>query len=165
MSEEKNAYHRGYMAGRKMRDPNFCKKIAASQKSSRMKTRARPEYAGYKRGRGRPRNTPEQARTAKARYNATQLRKRGELSAFIWSWKETHPCVGCGEADPVVLDFDHRDPKKKSFNVASAPGLVRKRSRIVAEIKKCDMRCANCHRRRSFKKGHGNQRKFFHFAT
>ena len=61
-------------------------------------------------------------------------------------------CMDCGEKDIVVLDFDHRDPKKKSFNLseATSSGGISV-ARIKAEIEKCDIVCANCHRRRTAK--------------
>ncbi len=55
----------------------------------------------------------------------------------------------CGEADLVVLQFDHQDPESKSSNVGE---LLRRRAswaRIQAEIDKCDVRCANDHQRRT----------------
>ena len=60
----------------------------------------------------------------------------------------THPCVDCREADPVVLEFDHRDPSSKIEDVGrlihtgTTPDLA-------AEIDKCDVRCGNCHRRKT----------------
>lgn len=59
-----------------------------------------------------------------------------------------HPCVDCGESDILVLDFDHRDPGTKRMAVGS---LVRYGSwaLLEAEIAKCDVRCANDHRRRT----------------
>jgi hypothetical protein len=60
----------------------------------------------------------------------------------------THPCVDCGEADPVVLDFDHIDPKTKLFSVGSM--LSRQATpAVMREIEKCEVRCANCHRLRT----------------
>ena len=59
----------------------------------------------------------------------------------------THPCVDCGEADPVVLEFDHVRGEKVanlSMMIRSRPWRV-----IMEEIDKCDVRCANCHRRRT----------------
>jgi hypothetical protein len=59
-----------------------------------------------------------------------------------------HPCVDCGEGDILVLDFDHRDRSTKRMAVGS---LVRygSWSLLDYEIAKCDVRCANCHRRRT----------------
>ena len=58
-----------------------------------------------------------------------------------------HPCVDCGESNPAVLEFDHQRDKRKEVTV-----LVRNGSRwatVEAEIAKCEVRCANCHRRRT----------------
>jgi hypothetical protein len=65
------------------------------------------------------------------------------VKQIIKEYLFTHPCVDCWEDDPVVLEFDHRDPTAKK-------GLVGQMSRstVRAEIEKCDVRCANCHRRR-----------------
>lgn len=60
-----------------------------------------------------------------------------------------HPCIECGEDDPVVLDFDHRDPAEKSFSVANGISARKSEAALIAEIAKCDVRCANCHRRRT----------------
>ena len=57
-----------------------------------------------------------------------------------------HPCVDCGEADPVVLEFDHRGDK--AFTVAAALHWHVRWDVIAEEIDKCEVRCANCHRRR-----------------
>lgn len=57
-------------------------------------------------------------------------------------------CCDCPEIDPVVLEFDHRDRAQK---VASINHMLRdcvSPKTLRAEIEKCDVRCANCHRRR-----------------
>lgn len=56
------------------------------------------------------------------------------------------PCMDCGRVfPPHVMDFDHRDPKTKSFGLASSHALLRSRGQLLAEIAKCDIVCANCH--------------------
>lgn len=62
------------------------------------------------------------------------------------------PCVDCGGVfSPWVMDFDHRDPTKKSFNVMSGRAMLMSRSRLMAEIDKCDIVCANCHAARTYR--------------
>ena len=57
-----------------------------------------------------------------------------------------HRCCDCGETDPVVLEFDHLTDK--SFGIAG--GLrYRNWASVLAEIEKCEVVCANCHRRRT----------------
>ncbi len=64
----------------------------------------------------------------------------------VWKYKEENPCVDCGESDPIVLDFDHvRGEKTKGICEMIQQGNSLKN--IFAEIEKCDIRCANCHRR------------------
>lgn len=62
----------------------------------------------------------------------------------------THPCVDCGETDPLVLEFDHVG--EKSFGIAQA---LRDRfwAAILEEIAGCEVVCANCHRRRTARRG------------
>jgi hypothetical protein len=72
--------------------------------------------------------------------------RRGQLRNQVYSYLETHPCVDCGESDPVVLEFDHIGTDK----AAMISVMVKNRmswERILAEIQKCVVRCANCHRR------------------
>ncbi len=59
-----------------------------------------------------------------------------------------HPCVECGEADPLVLQFDHRDRTVKRIEI-SCMLKDYSWSAIEIEISKCDVRCANCHSRRT----------------
>ncbi len=73
---------------------------------------------------------------------------------YVEIYKSTHPCVDCGEADPRVLEFDHREGTTKNFIIGQ---IISKRSfsdslkDLIDEIAKCDVRCANCHRRRHHK--------------
>ena len=62
-----------------------------------------------------------------------------------------HPCVDCGEADPIVLEFDHQ--RDKVSGIAQLLHAHVKWGVIAAEIKKCEVRCANCHRRRTAIRG------------
>ena len=56
------------------------------------------------------------------------------------------PCADCGGTfPPVCMDFHHRDPSTKTMNVAMAIFMVG-RQRVIDEIAKCDLICANCHR-------------------
>src|SRR5205823_13759924 len=68
-----------------------------------------------------------------------------QILAFLCS----HPCVDCGEGDPVVLDFDHLNPTDKRWNIADKVTDGSAWPTILAEIEKCAVRCANCHRRRT----------------
>jgi len=59
-----------------------------------------------------------------------------------------HPCLDCGEGDIRALDFDHREGVDKRANIARMLASL-SWTVIEAEIAKCDVRCANCHRRRT----------------
>ena len=73
-------------------------------------------------------------------------RLRHERTLALIEYFRTHPCVQCGEADPVVLEFDHL--RDKLFNVSAGLGN-RNWESVLAEIEKCEVVCANCHRRRT----------------
>lgn len=64
----------------------------------------------------------------------------------VREYLQTHPCVDCGEDDWIVLDFDHvRGVKYKEISILVGHGYSL--PTVVAEIAKCEVRCANCHRR------------------
>lgn len=60
-----------------------------------------------------------------------------------------HPCVDCGEPDWRVLEFDHRNRTMKQAAVSNLITQGASIERIQQEIAHCDVRCANCHRRRT----------------
>lgn len=65
----------------------------------------------------------------------------------IFEFFKTHPCVDCGESNPLRLTFDHVRGKKL-FTIANKISQY-KWETIEEEIKKCDVRCANCHSSRT----------------
>lgn len=69
---------------------------------------------------------------------------------LIVEYLVNHPCVDCGEADILVLDFDHVMGKKTN-NISTMMKMGASRSSIELEIAKCHVRCANCHRRKTAK--------------
>src|SRR4051794_38476266 len=89
----------------------------------------------------------------KATYVATARRNnaiyRVQNLHHIVAYLMRHPCVDCGESDPVVLDFDHREPATKSIEIGNLTRRVVSWTTIEAEIAKCEVRCSNCHRRRT----------------
>jgi hypothetical protein len=62
----------------------------------------------------------------------------------VYDYLRKQPCANCGEADPVCLDFDHLRDKVREVTVLAAFGGLRD---LLAEIDKCRVLCANCHRR------------------
>lgn len=65
------------------------------------------------------------------------------------------PCQDCGKSYPTyVMDFDHRDPSQKKFEIAHRKTLSEEN--LLAEIAKCDIVCANCHRIRTHERGYSN---------
>lgn len=84
-----------------------------------------------------PRHRAQRARGLHTRDFLFQLRER--------------PCVDCGQRfPPYVMEFDHRDPRTKTFLVAGS--WCRSRERILEEAAKCDIVCKNCHRVRTFRR-------------
>lgn len=80
--------------------------------------------------------------------NKEAIRKTREW--FI-DYKSTLSCSVCGENHPACLDFHHTDPKQKEDTVGN---LIRhSKSKLLKEIDKCIILCANCHR-----KHHHNER-------
>lgn len=93
----------------------------------------------------------------KARHMANVKRRndrmRRGLQQLLATYLNEHPCVDCGESDIRCLEFDHRASAGKLDDVARMVAVVRPWRAILAEIEKCDVRCANCHRRITVQRG------------
>lgn len=83
-------------------------------------------------------------------------RNKDRVTEFIVQYKKARSCVDCsfpGSEFPYVLDFDHIDTGvTKKFNIGSWSRAVLSIEAIELEIKKCELVCANCHRKRTFSK-------------
>lgn len=76
-----------------------------------------------------------------------QNHKRNLRRREVIEWIRDHKkgCSRCPETHPACLQFHHRDPAEKEFNIGEAIRLGWSVERIEAEIAKCDVLCANCH--------------------
>lgn len=84
--------------------------------------------------------------------HARNRRANDENKRRLYAYLSSHPCVDCGETDIRCLEFDHvRD--NKSYNIATLIKNAASWSAIEAEIAKCEVRCANCHRRKTLERG------------
>ncbi len=70
--------------------------------------------------------------------------KRRILRLQVINYLLTHPCVDCGESNPILLTFDHLHSKK--FEIHRAVHMKSRWEDIKAEIAKCDIRCVKCHK-------------------
>ena len=82
--------------------------------------------------------------------NAAQQRRYIRNRELLCQYLSKNPCISCGEPDIIVLDLHHRDMSTKRQEISNVLmswcwELVEK------EIKKCDVLCANCHRRTTAK--------------
>ena len=80
------------------------------------------------------------------------LRSNAENKQKLMAYLQGHPCTDCGNSDVRVLEFDHVRGKKIK-NIAEMLRHGASWSSIEAEIAKCEVRCANCHRIKTMEQG------------
>lgn len=81
--------------------------------------------------------------------SAAREQRRARIQEVILEAKR-EGCVDCNERHPACLDFDHVRGQK-SFNISRAIRNTAPLERIMHEIRKCVVRCANCHRKKTAK--------------
>jgi hypothetical protein len=74
-----------------------------------------------------------------------QTRRRAELQQWWRELKATMQCRRCGERAPECLHFHHRDASQKEISLGDVSRRGWKKERILAEVAKCEVLCANCH--------------------
>jgi len=78
------------------------------------------------------------------------LRRRAKLRAWVNDRKSERGCADCGESDPACLDFHHREGADKEMEITEMVTYGHSKESLRAETAKCDVLCANCHRREHF---------------
>ena len=86
-------------------------------------------------------------RRNKKRKYEMHLRYRQDIARYLDDLKRSAGCSRCTERDAICLLFHHSDPGTKLFDLALAYGGRHGIERINAEIAKCEILCANCHRK------------------
>lgn len=129
-----------------------CRESLPENNFSRDKTSGRgyaynckPCHNRYSREKWYPKNREKQLQATRIS-NEKSLERNKQ---YILDYLINHSCVDCGESDPIVLEFDHVTGTKK-FEISKGMSIYTL-SRIIEEINKCEIRCANCHRRKTAK--------------
>lgn len=77
----------------------------------------------------------------------TRRKNRANVQTKVVDFLRSHPCIDCGETDVVVLEFDHQ--RNKMLDVGFMIGKGYSWKGVLEEISKCEVVCANDHRRRT----------------
>jgi predicted Zn-ribbon and HTH transcriptional regulator len=97
----------------------------------------------------RPYNVRYYQRNRQREIDRVMTRQRARLE-FLRELRKV-PCKDCGCTYlPHQMDFDHRDPATKSFGLTGSRAMLAPQQRLLEEIAKCDIVCANCHAVRTY---------------
>lgn len=113
-----------------------------------------PQHAAEIR-REKDRNRKRQERQNGARYagvKTSQDRQRDVKRDWVCNYLMSHSCVDCGENDILVLEFDHRGDLPKTKDVSVMINSTYSLKTLMSEVDKCDVRCANCHKRKTIER-------------
>ena len=86
-------------------------------------------------------------RKKKAYYKERAKKRRKEIAEWFYSFKASLKCIKCDESHPACLDFHHRESDKKEYAIHQIATQGWSKAAILKEIEKCDVVCANCHRK------------------
>lgn len=82
-----------------------------------------------------------------------QKNGRAKLRAYIIEVKKAG-CSRCGEKHPACLQFHHTDPSNKVDRVNRLLAQTKSLAKVVAEVEKCELVCANCHAKEHWNETH-----------
>ena len=72
---------------------------------------------------------------------------RNNKKEWFRELKSTLKCSMCSEDHPATLDFHHKDANSKDKDVSFLAARSYSKQRVLEEISKCIILCANCHRK------------------
>lgn len=79
-------------------------------------------------------------------YQLTKNVLKRKYIEILNDYKKLNKCSICGIDDYRVLDFHHKNINEKSFSVSFGKDNRFGLDKMMKEIKKCAILCANCHR-------------------
>lgn len=94
----------------------------------------------------------------KARKRNDVIKERSH--AYLGPYLLSHPCIDCGEKDILVLEFDHKDRKMKEGEIRHIIQSGATLEKVMEEVQKCEVRCSNCHRRKTEKENNSWKLKY-----
>lgn len=116
----------------------------------------KPSGAAFRRRRvekGLPPYTAKEWAKVQQEYQVIKTR-----TAFLSSLKVQRGCADCGyNAHAAALDFDHLPGTQKCGEVGRMATWDETVDAALAEIEKCEVVCANCHRIRTYERRKAQQ--------
>lgn len=83
----------------------------------------------------------------KEKYKRAAYGRMIEIARWLAKLKSTLQCITCGESHISCIDFHHRNPEEKQYNISRVTSSRLSKENILKEIAKCDILCENCHRK------------------
>mgnify|MGYP007082003220 FL=1 len=83
-------------------------------------------------------------------YYERNVKRYETLKLWLKEYKSHLKCEVCGETHPATLDFHHKNPNEKDFNIARLTANRPSVERLQKEIEKCCVWCSNCHRKHHY---------------
>lgn len=77
-------------------------------------------------------------------------KRKAKIKKWFKEYKNNLSCKKCGENHPATIDFHHK--KDKENQVAQMVHWGYSIDKIKNEIEKCQVLCANCHRKVHYNK-------------
>lgn len=93
----------------------------------------------------------------KNKYSESRKNNRNQRDIWFRDLKSKLTCESCNFDNTLCLDFHHKDSKNKEFGISEAVKLGYSENRIIDEISKCEVLCANCHAKK-----HNTMKDFYH---
>lgn len=129
-----------------------CCKADKEIEAFNFKNKAKGVRSSYCAECGKKKTAADYAKNPSAYMERNKARK-AESRALMVEIKAGLKCEVCGESHPATLDFHHRDPKQKEANIGHMVNRGFSKEAILAEIAKCKVVCANCHRKLHYEEG------------
>lgn len=78
------------------------------------------------------------------------MERKAELIKWLHNLKTNLKCEECSESHVATLQFHHVDPDKKTFTICQLIHDGYSKERILEEMQKCQVLCANCHSKKHY---------------